>query len=155
MEGGIIHKIAGYQNIESREPGFFNSSAPAESSNSSHGNSFQRSSRRATTTPQDAKLYNLAQGLVPLMNNPALEVSNASSIWCLPFGMGFDGEPPPPLPPGLLQDVSMQHFKRYTRVVAQKYEEFEMARQGLNRDAERRVSVTDITPGLSNFYQYT
>ncbi|KAK9830219.1 hypothetical protein WJX72_010418 [[Myrmecia] bisecta] len=110
--------------------------------------------RPATTTTQDAQLYNVAQGLVPLMNNPAAASHPGGPVWCWPFGaMGDLSSIPPPLPPGMLPEVKLSDFRRYLHIVGDKYERFERGRIIVGPDANRRISVTDLTPGQSKHVQ--
>ena len=54
---------------------------------------------------------------------------------------------PPPMPAGLVPEVTMADFVRYLRVIGDKHSRFSQLRQESATDHRRKISVTDITPG--------
>jgi len=74
---------------------------------------------------RDAALYSLAQGLVPVINDPSVQ-SHLNPAWCWPFGGNSDSfTTPPPISHSLVYEVTLQDFRRYMRVMAEKYNRFE------------------------------
>lgn len=98
------------------------SSQPADTPRSSFS-SF--GTRVPSISNRDAALYSLAQGLVPVMNDPSVQ-SHLNPAWCWPFGGNSDSfTTPPPLSHGIVYEVTLQDFRRYMRVMADKYKRFE------------------------------
>ncbi|KAL3152085.1 hypothetical protein ABBQ32_001192 [Trebouxia sp. C0010 RCD-2024] len=98
------------------------SSQPADTPRSSFS-SF--GTRVPSISNRDAALYSLAQGLVPVINDPSVQ-SHLNAAWCWPFGGNSDSfTTPRPLNHGIVYEVTLQDFRRYMRVVADKYNRFE------------------------------
>ncbi|KAA6426324.1 MAG: VPS54 isoform 2 [Trebouxia sp. A1-2] len=81
--------------------------------------------RVPSISSRDAALYSLAQGLVPVINDPSVQ-SHLNPAWCWPFGGNSDSfTTPPPISHSLVYEVTLQDFRRYMRVMAEKYNRFE------------------------------
>ncbi|DBA81853.1 hypothetical protein WJX77_011322 [Trebouxia sp. C0004] len=81
--------------------------------------------RVPSISSRDAALYSLAQGLVPVINDPSVQ-SHLNPAWCWPFGGNSDSfTTPPPISHSLVYEVTLQDFRRYMRVMAKKYNRFE------------------------------
>ena len=99
------------------------------------------------TSAQDALLLSSAQGIAPLLNNPSS--GPAAAVWCWPLFGGSEqlSAEPPPMPAGLVPEVTMADFMRYLRVIGDKHNRFSQLRQESANNQRRKISVTDITPG--------
>ncbi len=98
------------------------------------------------TSTQDALLLSSAQGIAPLLNNPS---AVPAAAWCWPLFGGSEqmSADPPPMPAGMVPEVTMADFMRYLRVIGDKHNRFSQLRQESINDHRRKISVTDITPG--------
>lgn len=98
------------------------SSQPSETPRSGFSSA---GTRVPSISSRDAALYSLAQGLVPVINDPSVQ-SHLNPAWCWPFGGSSDSfTTPPPLSLGIVYEVTLQDFRRYMRVIAEKYNRFE------------------------------
>ena len=52
------------------------------------------------------------------------------------------------MPAGMVPEVTMADFMRYLRVIGDKHNRFSQLRQESMNDQRRKISVTDITPGM-------
>ncbi|BDA47885.1 probable vacuolar protein sorting-associated protein 54 [Coccomyxa sp. Obi] len=107
--------------------------------------------RRASITQQDARLYAMTQGLVPMLNTPSTATSSTlqtiGSV-CWPFGNGADlSQIPPPLPPGLLPDVKPSDFNAYKQAYASRLARFQAVRQS---KFVPRIDSDDFVPGQTH-----
>ena len=104
--------------------------------------------RVPSISSRDAALYSLAQGLVPVINDPSVQ-SHLSPAWCWPFGGNSDSfTTPPPPSHGLVYEVTLQDFRRYMRVMADKYNKFEANLMSLAED-EQKHTAADPTQGTA------
>lgn len=101
------------------------------------------------TSAQDALLLSSSQGIAPLLNNPSFV---PAAVWCWPLFGGPEqlSADPPPMPAGMVPEVTMADFMRYLRVIGDKHNRFSQLRQESMNDQRRKISVTDITPGMQH-----
>ena len=122
----------------------FGSSQPAETPRSGFS-SF--GTRVPSISSRDAALYSLAQGLVPIINDPAVQ-SHLNPAWCWPFGGNSDSfTTPPPVSHSLVYEVTLQDFRRYMRVMADKYNRFEANLANTAQEQQRFTAADPATGG--------
>lgn len=94
-------------------------------------------------------LLSSSQGIAPLLNNPSFA---PAAVWCWPLFGGPEqlSAEPPPMPAGMVPEVTMADFMRYLRVIGDKHNRFSQLRQESMNDQRRKISVTDITPGMQH-----
>ena len=103
--------------------------------------------RIPSISSRDAALYSLAQGLVPIINDPAVQ-SHLNPAWCWPFGGNSDSfTTPPPLSHGLVYEVTLQDFRRYMRVMADKYSRFEANLASISQTQQKFTTPDPATGG--------
>lgn len=104
--------------------------------------------RVPSISSRDAALYGLAQGLVPVINDPSVQ-SHLNPAWCWPFGGNSDSfSTPPPLLHGIVYEVTLQDFRRYMRVMADKYSKFEANLASVSREQQPVSTMDHETGGL-------
>ena len=102
--------------------------------------------RVPSISSRDAALYSLAQGLVPVINDPSVQ-SQLNPAWCWPFGGNSDSfTTPPPLSHGVVYEVTLQDFRRYMRVMVDKYNRFEANLANIAQD-QQKYTVSDPATG--------
>ena len=116
------------------------SSQPAETPRSNFSSLGANLSRVPSISSRDVALYGLAQGLVPIINDPSVQ-SQLNPAWCWPWAGGSDSFTTPPGPPqGVVYEVTLQDFRRYMRVMAEKYDRFESNLQSVTLDSQQQPS---------------
>lgn len=121
------------------------SSQPAETPRSGFS-SF--GTRVPSISSRDAALYSLAQGLVPVINDPSVQ-SHLNPAWCWPFGGNSDSfTTPPPLSHSIVYEVTLQDFRRYMRVMADKYNRFEANLANIAQE-QHTLSTPDSETGIN------
>ncbi len=104
--------------------------------------------RIPSISSRDAALYSLAQGLVPVINDPSVQ-SHLNPAWCWPFGGNSDSfTTPPPVSHGLVYEVTLQDFRRYMRVMAEKYNRFEANWAHINQE-QQKYTIADPATGTA------
>ena len=104
--------------------------------------------RIPSISSRDAALYSLAQGLVPVINDPSFQ-SHLNPAWCWPFGGNSDSfTTPPPLSHSIVYEVTLQDFRRYMRVMADKYGKFEANLANISRE-QQTFTVSDPETGTT------
>ena len=110
------------------------SSQPSDTPHSTRSANGTNLSRLSSISSRDVALYGLGHGLVPIINDPTVQ-SHLNPVWCWPFGGGSDSfTTPPSQPHGVVYEVTLQDFRRYMRVMAEKYDKFEANLQSIALD---------------------
>ena len=118
------------------------SSQPADTPHSTFSSFGTNLPRLPSISSRDVALYGLGHGLVPIINDPSVQ-SHLNPMWCWPFGGGSDSfTTPPPQPHGVVYEVTLQDFRRYMRVMADKYDRFKSNLQSVALDSATPTSVT-------------
>ena len=106
--------------------------------------------RVPSISSRDAALYSLAQGLVPVINDPSVQ-SHLNPAWCWPFGGNSDSfTTPPPLSHSIVYEVTLQDFRRYMRVMTDKYNRFEANLADMAQE-QHTLSTPDSETGIMSF----